>query len=80
MRRPREEKNILVRVYYVITLAVQVVYEAAAALVNLRHTTARQIAPAVSVLQLFCSYSKPALRFAAVRTLNKVNIFIIVFV
>lgn len=49
-----------------------VVYEAAAALVNLRHTTARQIAPAVSVLQLFCSSPKPALRFAAVRTLNKV--------
>ncbi|CAH1404315.1 unnamed protein product [Nezara viridula] len=49
-----------------------VVYEAAAALVNLRHTTTRQITPAVSVLQLFCSSPKPALRFAAVRTLNKV--------
>ncbi|KAF6209601.1 hypothetical protein GE061_015349 [Apolygus lucorum] len=49
-----------------------VTYEAAAALVNLRNTTARQVAPAVSVLQLFCSSSKPVLRFAAVRTLNKV--------
>ncbi|XP_073971109.1 coat protein (coatomer) gamma [Rhodnius prolixus] len=49
-----------------------VIYEAAAAMVNLRNTTARQVSPAVSVLQLFCSSSKPALRFAAVRTLNKV--------
>lgn len=49
-----------------------VTYEAAAAMVNLRNTTARQVSPAVSVLQLFCSSSKPALRFAAVRTLNKV--------
>ncbi|BES96180.1 Coatomer subunit alpha-2 [Nesidiocoris tenuis] len=49
-----------------------VTYEAAAAMVNLRNTTARQVSPAVSVLQLFCNSSKPALRFAAVRTLNKV--------
>ncbi|KAK9496580.1 hypothetical protein O3M35_013140 [Rhynocoris fuscipes] len=49
-----------------------VIYEAASAMVNLRNTTARQVSPAVSVLQLFCSSSKPALRFAAVRTLNKV--------
>lgn len=32
------------------------------------------MAAAVSVLQLFCSSSKPALRFAAVRTLNKISI------
>lgn len=49
-----------------------VIYEAAHAMVNLRRTTARELAPAVSVLQLFCSTSKPALRFAAVRTLNQV--------
>jgi coatomer protein complex subunit gamma len=49
-----------------------VIYEAAQALVNLKQTTARELGPAVSVLQLFCSSPKPTLRFAAVRTLNKV--------
>ncbi|XP_066585204.1 coatomer subunit gamma [Prorops nasuta] len=49
-----------------------VVYEAAHALVNLGQSGAREITPAISVLQLFCSSPKPALRFAAVRTLNKV--------
>uniref|UniRef100_A0A646QGL4 Coatomer subunit gamma n=1 Tax=Hemiscolopendra marginata TaxID=943146 RepID=A0A646QGL4_9MYRI len=49
-----------------------VIYEAAHAIVNLKHTTSRELAPAVSVLQLFCSSPKPPLRFAAVRTLNKV--------
>lgn len=49
-----------------------VVYEAAHALVNLGRSEAREIAPAVSVLQVFCGSPKPALRFAAVRTLNKV--------
>ncbi|KAK7588230.1 hypothetical protein V9T40_005475 [Parthenolecanium corni] len=49
-----------------------VVYEAVHAIVNLRRTTARELTPAVSVLQLFCTSPKPALRFAAVRTLNKV--------
>ena len=49
-----------------------VIYEAAHAIVNLKRTTARELAPAVSVLQLFCNSSKPTLRFAAVRTLNKV--------
>ncbi|XP_051889479.1 coatomer subunit gamma-2 isoform X3 [Pristis pectinata] len=49
-----------------------VVYEAASAIVRLPKCTSRALAPAVSVLQLFCSSSKPALRFAAVRTLNKV--------
>ena len=50
-----------------------VIYEAAHAIVNLRRTTSRELAPAVSVLQLFCSSPKPTLRFAAVRTLNKVK-------
>ncbi|KAL0280673.1 UNVERIFIED_CONTAM: hypothetical protein PYX00_001898 [Menopon gallinae] len=49
-----------------------VTYEAAHAIVNLKRTTARDLTPAVSMLQLFCSSSKPTLRFAAVRTLNKV--------
>lgn len=49
-----------------------VIYEAAHAIVNLKSTTSRELAPAVSVLQLFCSSPKPTLRFAAVRTLNKV--------
>ncbi|CAK9831953.1 Coatomer subunit gamma [Anthophora retusa] len=48
-----------------------VVYEAAHALVNLGRS-GREITPAISVLQLFCGSQKPALRFAAVRTLNKV--------
>lgn len=47
-------------------------YEAAYAIVNLKSTTPRELAPAVSCLQLFCASPKPTLRFAAVRTLNKV--------
>ena len=50
-----------------------VIYEAAHAIVNMKRTSARELAPAVSVLQLFCSSPKPTLRFAAVRTLNKVS-------
>eukprot|EP00090_Calanus_glacialis_P024290 TRINITY_DN3771_c0_g1_i1.p1 TRINITY_DN3771_c0_g1~~TRINITY_DN3771_c0_g1_i1.p1 ORF type:complete len:881 (-),score=314.94 TRINITY_DN3771_c0_g1_i1:145-2787(-) len=49
-----------------------VIYESAHAIVNMKKTTSRELAPAVSVLQLFCSSPKPTLRFAAVRTLNKV--------
>ncbi|CAB3406335.1 unnamed protein product [Caenorhabditis bovis] len=49
-----------------------VVYEAASAIVTLPHTTPSELQPAISVLQLFCSSPKAALRFAAVRTLNKV--------
>lgn len=50
-----------------------VIYEAAHAIVNMKSTTPRDLAPAVSVLQLFCASSKPTLRFAAVKTLNKVR-------
>ncbi|CAJ0579840.1 unnamed protein product, partial [Mesorhabditis spiculigera] len=50
-----------------------VVYEAASAIVSLRNTTPKELAPAISVLQLFCSSPKSSLRFAAVRTLNKVS-------
>merc|ERR1719461_1625435 len=49
-----------------------VIYEAANAIVNLKRTTSRELIPAISVLQLFCSSPKATLRFAAVRTLNKV--------
>lgn len=49
-----------------------VIYEAAHAIVSIRRITSRELAPAVSVLQLFCSSPKPTLRFAAVRTLNRV--------
>jgi coatomer protein complex subunit gamma len=51
-----------------------VVYEAARAIVNVKDVTARQLTPAVSVLQLFLSSPRSVLRFAAVRTLNKVSI------
>jgi len=49
-----------------------VIYEAASAIVNLPNCTARELAPAVSVLQLFLSSPKPSFRYAGVRTLNKV--------
>lgn len=49
-----------------------VIYEAAHAIVNLKRTSARELAPAVSILQLFCGSPKATLRFAAVRTMNKV--------
>lgn len=51
-----------------------VVYEAAHAIVNLKRTSARELAPAVSILQLFCGSSKATSRFAAVRTMNKVAV------
>uniref|UniRef100_A0A7S2I1N9 Coatomer subunit gamma n=1 Tax=Haptolina brevifila TaxID=156173 RepID=A0A7S2I1N9_9EUKA len=49
-----------------------VIYEAAAAISTLSGVTQRELAPAVTVLQLFLCSPKPSLRFAAVRTLNKV--------
>jgi hypothetical protein len=49
-----------------------VIFEAARAICSLRDVTARELTPAITVLQLFLSSSKPVLRFAAVRTLNKV--------
>lgn len=51
-----------------------VIYEAAHAIVNLRRTSARELAPAISVLQLFCSSPKAVLRFAAVKTLSNVRL------
>ncbi|KAL0348405.1 UNVERIFIED_CONTAM: Coatomer subunit gamma-2 [Sesamum angustifolium] len=52
--------------------AEMVIYEAAKAITELTNVTARELTPAITVLQLFLSSSKPVLRFAAVRTLNKV--------
>lgn len=49
-----------------------VIFEAARAICNMRDVTTRELTPAVTVLQLFLSSSKPVLRFAAIRTLNKV--------
>ncbi|XP_022970486.1 coatomer subunit gamma-2-like isoform X1 [Cucurbita maxima] len=52
--------------------AEMVIFEAAKAITELQGVTSRELTPAISVLQLFLSSSKPVLRFAAVRTLNKV--------
>lgn len=49
-----------------------VVYEAANAIINLRCTSPRELNSAISVLQLMLSSAKPTIRFAAVRTLNKI--------
>lgn len=49
-----------------------VIYEAAHAIVHLRKTS-RDLAPAVSVLQLFCGSSKPSLRLAGARTLARLT-------
>ncbi|KAH0462371.1 hypothetical protein IEQ34_009946 [Dendrobium chrysotoxum] len=49
-----------------------VIVEAARAITEFSGVTSRELTPAITVLQLFLSSSKPVLRFAAVRTLNKV--------
>lgn len=49
-----------------------VIFEAARSICGLRDVSARELQPAITVLQLFLSSSKPVLRFAAVRTLNRV--------
>ena len=51
-----------------------VIFEAARAITELSGVTSRELTPAITVLQLFLSSSKPVLRFAAVRTLNKVRL------
>ncbi len=50
-----------------------VIFEAARAITELNGVTSRELTAAITVLQLFLSSSKPILRFAAVRTLNKVK-------
>ncbi|XP_010467348.1 PREDICTED: coatomer subunit gamma-like [Camelina sativa] len=52
--------------------AEMVILEAARAITELDGVTSRELTPAITVLQLFLSSPKPVLRFAAVRTLNKV--------
>ncbi|KAK4401548.1 Coatomer subunit gamma-2 [Sesamum angolense] len=49
-----------------------VIFEAARTITELSNVTTRELTPAITVLQLFLSSSKPVLRFAALRTLNKV--------
>jgi len=49
-----------------------VIYEGANALCALPNVTQRELSPAITVLQLFLCSSKPTLRFAAVRTLNRI--------
>ena len=49
-----------------------VIFEAARAITEMKGVTTRELSPAITVLQLFLSSSKPVQRFAAVRTLNKV--------
>lgn len=49
-----------------------VAYEAANAIVNLNCTTPANLRPAISVLQIYLSCQRPTLRFAAVRTLNRI--------
>ncbi|KAL4437499.1 hypothetical protein ABPG77_003480 [Micractinium sp. CCAP 211/92] len=49
-----------------------VIFEAARAICNMRDVTSRELTPAITVLHLFITSSKPVLRFSAVRTLNKV--------
>ncbi|KAL1203657.1 Coatomer subunit gamma [Cardamine amara subsp. amara] len=52
--------------------AEMVILEAARAITELDGVPRQDLAPAITVLQLFLSSPKPVLRFAAVRTLNKV--------
>ncbi len=54
--------------------AEMVIFEAARAICNMRNVTLRELLPAVTVLQLFLSSSKPVLRFAAVRNINRVRL------
>lgn len=49
-----------------------VIYEAARGICGLRTVSSKELTPAVAVLQMFLSSPKASLRFAAVRTLNKV--------
>ncbi|CAG8444222.1 9166_t:CDS:10 [Diversispora eburnea] len=46
-------------------------FEAAKAICNIKDVTVKELYPAVNVLQLFLSSPKFTLRFAAIRTLNK---------
>lgn len=49
-----------------------VIFEAAKAICSLRNIPAKELTPAISVLQLFLSSNKPTLRYAALRHLNNI--------
>lgn len=49
-----------------------VIYEASKAICNLPNVEASDLAPAITVLQLFLSSPKTSLKFAAMRTLNEI--------
>eukprot|EP01004_Peranema_trichophorum_P005306 NODE_416_length_2792_cov_57.571750_g357_i0.p1 GENE.NODE_416_length_2792_cov_57.571750_g357_i0~~NODE_416_length_2792_cov_57.571750_g357_i0.p1 ORF type:complete len:859 (+),score=167.60 NODE_416_length_2792_cov_57.571750_g357_i0:66-2642(+) len=49
-----------------------VVFEAAKCICSLKNVSAKDLTPAILVLQLYLTSHKPVLRFAAVRLLNKV--------
>lgn len=49
-----------------------VVYEAARAICNLPGVEMNDLSPAITVLQLFLSSAKPALKFGTMRTLSEV--------
>jgi coatomer protein complex subunit gamma len=51
-----------------------VIYEAAKAMCNLPGVEKNDLNPAITVLQLFLSSPKPAMRFAAMRTLSEVAV------
>lgn len=51
-----------------------VIFEAAKAICNLPGVDASDLSPAITVLQLFLSSPKPALRFAAMRSLSEVAV------
>lgn len=51
-----------------------VIYEAAKAICNLPAVEVSDLFPAITVLQLFLSSGKPALRFAAMRTLSEIAV------
>lgn len=51
-----------------------VVYEAAKAICALPNIEPQELSPAVNVLQLFLSSSKPAVRFAAIKTVSQVAV------
>ena len=53
-----------------------VIFEAARAICNLKDVSTRELTPAITLLQLFLSNNKPVVRFAAVRTLNKVSLIV----
>ena len=59
--------------------AEMVILEAARAITELNGVTSRELTPAITVLQLFLSSSKPVLRFVVVRSLNKVDLMLCLF-